>query len=389
MRVLAALVLAVLPLPAPAQMLPGADDPAYRGAITAALSSDDPQAMADLHRLAEGGNAAATVALATVTGWYSVGTTLAERRVFRSVNGVMVAEAAAALHPPFGVWVNRASVPAADLVTGAETLVAAGEPLKAGQVLNLWLGQTGALADVPAGFWTDLPVAPWTRAMALVSRMTSPPGITPLEIAILATWLDEDRPEGWVALHMLDSSGLVSVNAQGGGPLDRVVAARISTRDPAEVTIRQAAAAALHDLLMGKAVPDAVDPVAMDRVAALLAQSGADLPLRLWCSAACPADPDTCTGAAVAAFGLRPMLVDDTAPMAAALPLADYYASPRGRYQVLSAGFMAHGAGVGDPEAIETALRGPAMTRAVAMDACFGAAVQGALPDLVTRRFSR
>ena len=369
-------------------MLPGADDPAYRAALAGALTADDPQAMADLHRLAESGNPAATVALATVSGWYNVGTTLAERRVFRSVNGIPVAEAAAALHPPFGLWTAGRAAATTDIYVSAEELYAAGEPLKGAQLLNVWLNQTGALGDVPPGFWTDLPAMPWTRAQGLASRLAIQPETATADLAILAGWLADDRPEGWIVLDMLDTGG--EANAQGLLPdlMRGLIATQMATRDPAQVAARRAAAGALRTLLAG-APPDGVAPDSMDGVAAMLAQAGADLPMRLWCTAACPADPDRCTGAAVAAFGLRPVLVDETAPMVAVLPLTDFYASPRGGYAVLSAGFMAHGAAPGDPEAIETALRGPAMTRAVAMDACFGDAVRAALPDLVTRRFAR
>jgi len=356
--------------------------------MAAALSADDPQAMADLHRLAEGGNPAATVALATVSGWYNVGTTLTERRVFRSVNGVPVAQVAASLHPPFALWTTWKATAMAEIYAHAEGLFAAGERRKGAQVLDAWLNQIGAGGDVSPGFWNDLPAMPWTRALALSSRLAMQPDTAAADLAILAGWLADDRAEGWIALDMLDTGG--EANAQGLLPdlMRGLIAAQMATRDPSIVATRRAAASALRTLMAGN-TPDAVVPEAMDGVAAMLAATGADMPMRFWCTAACPADPQNCTAASVAAFGLRPVLVIDAATMVAALPLADFYASPRGRYNVLAAGFMAHGAAPGDPEAIETALRGPAMTRAAGMDACFAGAVQAALPDLVTRRFAR
>jgi hypothetical protein len=383
-----ALALAALPLGAAAQMLPGADDPAYRSAMVAALAADDPRAMGDLHRLAEDGNAAATVALATVSGWYDVGTTLAERRVFRTVNGVPVAQAAAALHPPSAWWTGRNAAVTADIYAHAEGLFAADEPRKGARVLEIWLNLTGARGDVPPGFWTGPHALPWTRAQGLASRLATQPETAATDLAMLAGWIAKDRPEGWIVLEKVEQADPASAT----GPLPELmraaILAQVAARDPATVAARRSAAAALRDLTAG-ASPDEVDPGAMDGVAVVLSQAGADLPMRLWCTAACPGDPGACTRAAVAAFGVRPSLVDDTAPMVAVWPLSDFYASPRGRYQVVTAGFMAHRAAAGDPEAIETALRGPALTRAVAMDACFGGAVRDALPDLVTRRFVR
>jgi hypothetical protein len=232
-------------------------------------------------------------------------------------------------------------------------------------------------------------VQPWSRALALVSRLGAPRGPAAEDLAILATWLDDDRPEGWLVLDMLESGGTMAIGDGRARLLDTVISARMTARDPAEVASRQGTAAALRDLLMGRATPDTVEADAMDGLAALLSATGSDLPIRLWCKATCPASTDTCTTAAVAAFGLRPVLTDGAAPMVAALPLTDFYASPRGQYQVLSAGFMAYRAAPGDPEAISVARRGPAMTRARDMDACFAAAVDAALPDLVTRRFAR
>ncbi|MCU0909649.1 MAG: hypothetical protein MUF73_20010 [Rhodobacteraceae bacterium] len=389
MRSAAVLALVCLPAAAAAQMLPGADDPAYASALTAALADNDRAALADLHRLAEAGSPAATVALAAVSGWYAVGTTLAERRVFRAVNGVVVVEAAAVVHPPFGLWSTRTQGLGDDILTRAEALFAAGEPLKGARVADLWLNQTGAGGEVPPAFWADLPVMPWTRALALISRLSYQPAAPAADLAILLGWIEADRPEGWLALTLLEARPEITADGAMAGLVRRAIDAAVAARDPDEVAARRAAAAALRAMALQGQSPDAVDAAAMDGVAAMLAQAGADLPLRLWCDAACPAAPASCTTAAVAAFGVAPMLVDDAAPMAAALPLADWFASPRGGHTVLMAGFMAHRAAPGDPEAIETALRGPAMTRAVGMDVCFAASVQAALPDLVTRRFSR
>ena len=374
--------------PALAQMLPGADDPDYRAAMGAALAADDPQAMAELHALAEGGNAAATVALATVATWYSVGTTLAERNRFRRVNGQPLDDAAGEVSPAYALWSGFETVQPDEMFARAEGLFEAGEPLKGAAVLNHWVNQTGAFGEVPAAFWTTLPAAPWTRALALVSRLASQPESAAVDLAILATWMDADLPEGWLALNMIESGRIAGGSGAEVTPLRGLIEARLAARDPAEVADRQAAAAALRAQMAGNA-PDAVAPAAMDGVTAMLAASGADLPLRLWCNAACPLAPEACRKAAVAAFGVTPSLVPHAAPMTAALPLADWFASPRGSYSVVSAGFMAHRAAPGDPEAISVARRGTAMTRAREMDACFADAVDAALPDLVTRRFAR
>ncbi len=386
MRALPSLVLLLTPLAALADPLPGADDPAFRAALDAALAADDPQALRALHGLAEAGNKAALVALATAVGWYPAGTTLAERRSVRIVNGRPLDAAAAAVHPPYGLWWGHDRVDAPQMWARAVGLIASDEPRKAATVLAAWLNRTGALGDVPPGFWDDLPAAPWTRAQGLASRLLFQPGAAAADTEILARWLSEDRPEGWLVLDMLGTGGAAE-DGQGVPAWGRI-AATVPAGDPEREAARRGAARALRALISG-ASPDTLDAAGMDGVAAMLAMTGADLPVRLWCEGACPGDPGACTGAAVVAFGVRPSLVDHAAPMAAALPLADWFASPRGAASVLAAGFMAHRAAPRDPEAISVAWRGTALARARGRDACFADAVAAALPDLVTGRFAR
>lgn len=384
--VLAALIVVVLPLPAPAQMLPGADDPAFTGALDALLVADDPAALTALHTLAEGGNAAATVALATAMGWMTQAVPFAERRRLTRVSGVPVAEAAAALSPAHAAWRDYHLAPPEEMIARAMDLGRMGEAGRAGQVARTWANQTGGFG-MTAASW-DAPFPPWDKATLVEGMARFDPGAIEGPTALIATWLDADRAEGWLALE-----GIARVPGDGVVPPElakatRALEMRLSGQDADRVAARRDAARHLRALARG-GDPAAVPDASVAGVVALAGQSWPMAEVAAWCSAVCAPAPDTCTTAYVAGFGLPLALDPGAQPTADVLDPAVFRDSPRGRFAVVAAGFHTRRAAPGDPEAIETALRGPAMTRAFAMDACFADAVQAALPDLVTRRFSR
>jgi hypothetical protein len=385
MRVLAALVLAVLPLSAPAQGLPGADDPAFAAALGALLVADDPAALTALHGLAEGGNAAATVALATAMGWMTPAMPFAERRRLTRVGGVPVAEAAAALSPAQAAWHDHHIARPEEMIARALDLARMGEVARAGQVARTWANQTGGFGVTPIAYW-DAPFPPWDKALLVEGMARYDPGAVEVPTALTAAWLDADRAEGWLAFE-----GIARVPADGVvlpelAKAARALELRLSGQDAGHVTARRDAARHLRALARGgdpSEVPDASVP----GVVALAGDAWPMPNVRAWCAAVCRDAPPACTTAYVAGFGLPFALDPGAQPTTDVLDLAAFRDSPRGRFAVVAAGFRTRGAAAGDPEAIETVLRGPAMTRAIALDACFGEAVRAALPDLVTRRF--
>ncbi|HQY45017.1 MAG TPA: hypothetical protein PK450_12655, partial [Paracoccaceae bacterium] len=98
-RTLAALgVLLALAAPLQADMLDGADDRAFRAALTTLLARDDPAAVATLRDLAEAGNAAALVTLPLALAWVPPQGNLKEKNAQRQVSGMKAQDAAAAIH---------------------------------------------------------------------------------------------------------------------------------------------------------------------------------------------------------------------------------------------------------------------------------------------------
>ncbi|MFN7001742.1 MAG: hypothetical protein ACK4ST_17220, partial [Elioraea tepidiphila] len=93
LRILA--TLACLAAPVEAQMLDGADDPAFQAALTTLLARNDPAAVATLRDLAEAGNAAALVTLPLALQWVPPQGNLKEKNAQRMVGGVKAQDAAA------------------------------------------------------------------------------------------------------------------------------------------------------------------------------------------------------------------------------------------------------------------------------------------------------
>ncbi|MFN3992252.1 MAG: hypothetical protein ACK4IU_05015 [Tabrizicola flagellatus] len=191
----AVLLSLILAAPAQAQMLDGADDPAFRAALTNLLAKDDPAAVAALRDLAEAGNAAALVTLPLALTWVPPQGNLKEKNAQRQVAGIKAQDAAAAAHAAIALWNGGRVEDAMTLPDRAAGLLALGEPAKAALLLHAWVNQTGGKGDLPAEIFSD-EIPAMIGAFALTGRLTSAvyhDGNPAEEAARLLTLMRENR----------------------------------------------------------------------------------------------------------------------------------------------------------------------------------------------------
>jgi hypothetical protein len=356
LRFLAALALSAAPVQA--QMLTGADDPAFQAVMTTLLAADDPAAVATLRDLAEAGNPAALVALPFALQWVPPQGNLKEKNAQRQVGGVNAQDAAAVAHPATALWdAGQVEDPMA-LPDRAAGLLALGEPEKSALLISNWLNQSGGLGVLPAQLMTpDTPAI--LGAFALSFRLTNAAYSgqdAATEAAFLLSMLREDQLAAWVAyVYLLDRDpGLFN---SLGNPLAG------TGLSAADTEARMADARAVLAVSRAMVFPEAPTPAdTATRALDALRGRAELLPVTRLCQAHCPDSLATCQSAVLAYPGLPFGSFEAVQPFADVLDPAVFAASDRGVFALITPRQ--------DPAA--------AADRATAegLDACYGALLQ-------------
>lgn len=323
-RFLAALALCVAP--AQAQMLDGADDPAFRAALTTLLAKDDPAAVAALRDLAEGGNAAALVTLPLALQWVPPQGNLKEKNAQRQVGGVKAQDAAAKAHGASALWNLGYMDDPQGLVDRANSLLALGEPAKAAFLVSAWVNQTGDAGDfLPQIVAGDFPAM--LGAFALAGRLTR--GVyyddtAMQDAALLLSLMREDRLAAWVAyVHLLETRpelfDIIGSPLAGTG------------LSAAEAQARIDRARAVREVWVGFAIDDIPTPAATAVLAREALQGRAEfLPVAQLCQAHCPETQAACETAVLAFPGQPFGSFEVWQPFADVLDPLEFAASDRG-----------------------------------------------------------
>jgi len=292
MKLALAALAVTLALAAPlrADMLPGADDPAFRAALTALLAANDAAAVATLHDLAEAGNTAALVTLPLALEWVPPQGNLRQKNAQRQVGGVRAQDAAAKAHRATALWTAGLTNDPQDLPSRAEGLLALAEPEKAAVLLSAWINQTGGRGDLPAPLLTDnIPVM--LGAFALSWRLTDAVyegGPVLDEAARLLALMRKDSLVGWVTyIHLLETQP--EIFGTIGSPLAG------TGLSAAETEARIEEARAVRSVWWGFASDDIPTPAATAaRARKALAGRAEFLPVTRLCQAHCPDSLATC-----------------------------------------------------------------------------------------------
>lgn len=348
-------LLACLATPVQAEMLDGAEDPAFRAALTTLLAKDDPAAVATLRDLAEAGNSAALVALPFALLWVPPQGNLKEKNAQRQVGGVMAQDAAAQTHGPTALWNMGQFTTEQELPDRAASLLALGEPEKAASLLYSWLNQTGGGGDHPPELMSE-DVPAMIGAYALTDRLRGAVyqgGNPDQEAARLLTLMREDRLAAWTAyVQLLDSD--LKVFDIIGNPLagTGLSAADTETR----IEDARAVRAVWRAFVSGETPTPAATAI---RAREVLQGRAELLPVSHLCQAHCPDDLATCEAAVLAYPGLIHPAFTILQPFASVLDPVDYAASDRGVFTLI--------AQRRDPAAATD------RATAEALDACYGA----------------
>lgn len=322
-RFLAAL--AIFAAPAQAEMLAGAEDPAFQAALTTLLAKDDPAAVAALRDLAEAGNTAALVTLPLALQWVPPVGNLKEKNAQRTVGGVKVHDAAAQAHPATALWDMGQVDDPMDLPDRAKRLLALGEPEKAAILLSAWVNQTGDAGEfLPQLMSDDVPAM--LGAFALTARLhdafySDGGGIE--AASLLLSLMREDELAAWIA-YLIVSEGSTEIS-------DRIRGLPAGTGlSASETEAKVDAARAVRAVWWGYAsgeTPTSADTAALAREA--LIGRAEFLPVTRLCQALCPDSPVTCETAALTHQGV-PFGFGGWQPFADVLDPVDFAASDRG-----------------------------------------------------------
>jgi hypothetical protein len=371
-----------------ADMVPGADDPAFLTAIATALSSDDMRALHDLHALAVAGNQAALVALPTVERWTPRTTgSLRDRVAMRKIDGVPVTDLAQAASATAQAWQQgAASTDMAAQLDRAIALYALGETAKGDALLGTWLNQTGGFPPLPDGF-ADLPASAWLKAAVIEARLNpfyGNPDFDPAgSMAILNAWLADDRIEGWIVLARvtgLTGRDMSADDTAHGQSVRTAALAAMPAAIAANADARMATGALVWSTFSAQQTTSARSAAEVRAIWADLAPRAEFAPLRAYCAARCPGEPGACERAYIQAFGYRGIALAWYEPQFDVIPAATFYASPRGERLLftegLAAGQNVPREGPGDVMAINAI---PAISAARGADICFTTALDRAL----------
>lgn len=328
-RCLAAL--AILAVPAQAEMLPGVDDPAFQAALTTLLAQDAPAAVAAMRDLAEAGNTAALVTLPLALQWVPPKGNLKEKNAQRQVGGINAQDAAAKAHEGTKLWNMGQFDTAQDLPDRASGLSALGEQEKAATLLYSWLNQTGGSAALPPDILSDdLPAM--LGAFALADRLrhavyyNGDPG---KEAARLLSSMREGRLAAWIAyVHLLETDP--EIFAIVGSPL---AGTGLSAADT-ETRIEDARA--VRTVWRAFAIGEEPTSSATAIRARKALQGRAELePVVNLCQAHCPDSIATCEAAVLAYPGLIHPAFTTLQPFASTLDPLAFAASDRGVYTLI------------------------------------------------------
>jgi hypothetical protein len=377
-----------------ADMVSGADDPAFLAAMATALSSDDISALQDLHVLAVAGNQAALVALPTVERWTPRTTgSLRDRVAMRKIGGVPVTDLAAGVSTTAQVWQQgNASADMAEQLDRATALYAVGETAKGDALLGTWMNQTGGVPPLPDGF-ADLPAAAWLKAAIIEARLNpfyGNPDYDPAgSMAILNAWLADDRIEGWIVL-----ARVTGLTGREMSPDDTAHGQSVRTAAlaalPAAIAVnadaRMATGALVWSAFMAQQNASARSAAEVDAIWADLAPRAEFAPLRAYCAARCPGEPKACERAYIQAFGYRGIAFAWYEPQFDVISAATFYASPRGERLLFTEGLATAQNLPRDAHGDVTAINAiPAIAAARGVDACFATGLdrvlEGPLPD--------
>ncbi len=385
---LMACCIALSPSSVMADMVPGADDPAFLAAIATALSSDDIGARQALHALAVAGNQAALVVLPTSERWIPMtGGTLRDRAALRKIGDVPVTELAMGLSATAALWrQGEASTDMTEQLDRAIALYGAGEPIKGDATLSTWVNQTGGLPPLPDTF-ADLPAAPWLKAIIVEVRLNPLIGNPFFEpegnMAILTAWLADDRIEGWIVLARatgLTGRNLSPEDAAHGQSIKTAALAAVPADVAAQADARMTTATLVWNAVWFAPPTAPRSAPEVEAIHAALAPRADFAPLRAYCAARCPTETGACERAYIQAFGYRSIAFAWYEPPFDVIPSATFYASPRGERLLFSEG-LATGQSIPrdameDVAAINAA---PAIIAARSADACFAAALDRVL----------
>lgn len=322
-RFLAALT--VLAAPVQAEMLPGADDPAFQTALTTLLAKDDPTAVAALRDLAEAGNTAALVTLPLALQWVPPKGNLKEKNAQRQVGGVKALDAAAKAHEATALWDMGQTNDAMTLTDRATRLLALGEPDKAAILLSAWVNQTGDAGDfLPNLMRDDIPAM--LGAFALTARVRDAfysTGGSVEAASLLLSLMRDDHLPAWIAYVMLSDGSSESSDHIGS----LLAGTGLSASD---TEARIATARAVRAVWWGFNSDEIPTPAATAALArGTLIGRTEFLPVTRMCQALCPATPVPCETAALVYQGL-PFGSGGWQPFADVLDPAAFAASDRG-----------------------------------------------------------
>lgn len=330
---LAALALLAAPTPALSRMLDGADDPAFRAALTTLLSADDPAAVATLRDLAEAGNPAALVTLPFALIWVPPQGNLKEKNAQRLVGGVKAQDAAAKAHGATALWNSGLVDTADDLTDRASGLLERGEPGKAAILFSTWVNMTGGFGSLPEQLLTgDTPAM--LGAYALSSRLidaVSRDRSAMQEAGLLLSLMREGRLAAWVAyVHLLDIAPDI-LPVIGNLPAGTGLSA-------AETEKRLDDARAVRAVWAGFSTDDIPTPAATATLAREVLQGRAEFqPVTHLCQAHCPESLATCEAAVLAYPGQPFGSFELWQPFADVLDPVEFAASDRGLIALIRA----------------------------------------------------
>lgn len=324
-RFLAAL--AILAVPVEAEMLPGADDPAFRAALTTLLATDDPAAVAALRDLAEAGNTAALVTLPFALIWVPPQGTLKEKNAQRMVGGAKVQDAAAKAHAATAIWNGGQDGDPMQLTSRAADLLALGEPEKAATLIATWVNQTAGRGELPPALFTDdMPamLGGVVLTLRLLNAGLDTFGTPQDEAARFLSLLRDDRLAAWIAYNLVLKQQPDLFDTIGN-PTAGTGLSAVDTE--ARIEDARAVNAVWRAFVMG----GPPTPAATASRAREALQGRAELvPVTNLCQAHCPASLATCEAAMLAYPGLPDPAFTVLQPFASTLAPSDFAASDRG-----------------------------------------------------------
>lgn len=306
------------------ESVPGADDPAFRVPFERALQGDDPTALQEIYAAAEAGNEAALRALPTVLNWLPPQGSFAEKKRYRSINGVPLDQAVAAVSPVAAAWNSGKGIEARPFDKRIESLANAGEIGKASTLYEAWSGQERFNVPVsPDATRIPLPVFALASQLAFRLAYTNEAADELFTVDLLR----KDRFEAWLALGQLTQVG--TTNPTRVPFLTK--AATLLTRagvDPSTSRTKMTEALALRNWYYASS--DQKDPAQAEAVVTLLRGRPEFNRIEAFCGAACPETAQNCELAWLSVFSPDEGVSESLVPEVALISNNDFFATPRG-----------------------------------------------------------